>query len=85
MFINQQENIMYLKEATKHIKQARYLQVLLNQTLLDMENAPDADSLFSMCNERDCLQVQIGQHVNYARECLYTPKLSVFDITDLPF
>lgn len=78
---------MYLREATKHIKQARYLQQLLDQTLLDMETAPDADALFSMCNERDCLQVQIGQHVNHARECLYVPKLRVFDIdnSDLPF
>ncbi len=78
---------MYLREAMKHIKKARYLQALLNQTLLDMEKAPDADALFSLCNERDCLQVQVGQHVHYARECLYTPKLQVFDIdnTELPF
>ena len=78
---------MYLKEATKHIKQARYLQALLNQTLLDMESAPNADALFSLCNERDCLQVQIAQHIHYAQECLYTPVLRVADIdnSDLPF
>ena len=78
---------MYLKEAMKHIKQARYLQSLLTQTLLDMESAPNADALFSLCNERDCLQVQIGQHICFARECLYTPELRVADIdnSDLPF
>ena len=76
---------MYIKEAQRHLKQARSLTVILDQIKADILSDVDDDICFALVCERDCLAREIAQHVHYARQCLYTSTLVVCDIDDLPF